>query len=808
METVPAFNAFLALRTQGDISPISNMLTRFKRLPRYLMVVVVACLMIACTAPTSKMSPAPDSQFEGSAGTITVRDLSEVTSLCYTTDGTDPGWDNDSCNGASATFAQGPFDTFDIAISCDGATGNSVLRQVTVSYAGFTTLNESTRANYYLNCDSDGSEDNSDDGGTDNPDGGGDDNSDNGGNDNTDGGGNDNADNDGDDNTDGGDNDSNDNDNDNDNGDDGTSNPVSGSIDVRVSDDDDDAEERSNGELYLNSSDLELNDDIGESENDQIVGIRFLLNDQQIPQGSVITRAYIQFTTKRSQDNSDGSKRIKGQDSDSTERFNTDSESISSRPTTNASASWTPSEWNEDDEAGSNQRTTELKYVIQEIVDRPNWDESSLTFIITGTGTRSAWSHDGKSAFAPMLHVEFETAASDDNGNDDSGNDGDDGGSAGSGQNTLTDLPLANNEYLESTNGNYRLYLQGDGNLVLRDWATRDSLWSTGTQGTSASKLVLQNDGNLVLYTSDNSSVWASNTVGSGATILVLHDDGTLAMYQSNDRVWAVNDQGSDNDGGDDDSGDDNGNDDNSGDNSSGEVTHVGTTETYDSNGQNMTINRPSGSRSGDLLVLALHRTDDDLPLIVSGWTRAAECYKRDNGYDCVGYDDCTAWASGEICSRFGDYGRGGHDLAQSIFYKTVGSNEPSSYAFDLNLNSGGAPGWAILTALRGANNDDPVRDWDNEGCDDNPDSLFPSVYGVAGDMVLLSQSFDDAIAESKFRAPDGTTTFGYVSQSDEAGFLYGGVLTSTGETGDMKTRGDGGPSCKDALVSLTIKAE
>lgn len=74
--------------------------------------------------------------------------------------------------------------------------------------------------------------------------------------------------------------------------------------------------------------------------------------------------------------------------------------------------------------------------------------------------------------------------------------------------------------------------------------------------------------------------------------------------------------------------------------------------------------------------------------------------------------------------------------------------------------------------------------------------------------MLLLSQSFDDAVSQSKFGAPSGLSTFGYVSNSDEAGFLYGGTLGEDGETGQLKTRGDGASSCKDALVAVTIKAE
>ncbi len=236
------------------------------------------------------------------------------------------------------------------------------------------------------------------------------------------------------------------------------------------------------------------------------------------------------------------------------------------------------------------------------------------------------------------------------------------------------------------------------------------------------------------------------------------------------------------------------------------EILHIGTTEVWDSNGQDLRIDRPAGSATGDLLVLVLHRTDDDLPLYVDGWTRVAECYKRDNGYECSTEADCTRWHNDDFCAYFGDEGRGGHDLAQSVFVRAVGSGEPSSYTFDLNVDSSGHPGWAILTALRGAATVDPVRDWSFRGCDRDPDSVFPSVFGEAGDMVLLSQSFDDAIAQSKFREPAGMATLGYVSNSDEAGFLFGGILTSSGNTGTMETRGDGGPSCKDALVSLTIR--
>jgi|GEM_PF-6276994 len=297
---------------------------------------------------------------------------------------------------------------------------------------------------------------------------------------------------------------------------------------------------------------------------------------------------------------------------------------------------------------------------------------------------------------------------------------------------------------------------------------------------------------------------WVDGETAHGVALFPRGTNG-VDIYSSEDpdaslRPRFVIDVASAGDGAPDDGGDD------SPDDPAG-IAHVGTTEVWDRDGQGLTIARPEGSAEGDLLVLVLHRTDDDLPLYVDGWTRVAECYKRDNGFDCSTEADCTDYsADGAFCDYFGDVGRGGHDLAQSVFVRPVGSDEPAAYRFDLNIDTSGAPGWAILTALRGAALDDPIRDWAATGCDRNEDSVFPSVTGEAGDMVLLSQSFDDAIARANFGPPAGTTSIGYVSNSDEAGFLFAGVLADSGATGPQQTIGQGGPSCKDALVSFTIR--
>lgn len=59
--------------------------------------------------------------------------------------------------------------------------------------------------------------------------------------------------------------------------------------------------------------------------------------------------------------------------------------------------------------------------------------------------------------------------------------------------------------------------------------------------------------------------------------------------------------------------------------------------------------------------------------------------------------------------------------------------------------------------------NGDPIREVSGESCDKVSDSAFPSVFGTEHDVLLLSQSFDDAASMSDFRAPSGTSTIGYM---------------------------------------------
>ncbi len=117
--------------------------------------------------------------------------------------------------------------------------------------------------------------------------------------------------------------------------------------------------------------------------------------------------------------------------------------------------------------------------------------------------------------------------------------------SVGHTSNNLTPNTQLNlNEYLRSSDGSHRLYLQADGNLVLRRMSDNNALWSSGTQGKSATHLKLQVDGNLVLRSASGAAVWSTKTAGSGATRLYLHSAGQLILYRDSTVVWAVNNSG------------------------------------------------------------------------------------------------------------------------------------------------------------------------------------------------------------------------------------------------------------------------
>lgn len=92
-------------------------------------------------------------------------------------------------------------------------------------------------------------------------------------------------------------------------------------------------------------------------------------------------------------------------------------------------------------------------------------------------------------------------------------------------------------EGLRSQNGRYRLVMQGDGNLVLYA-KNKGALWASHTNGTKAKRVVMQGDGNLVAY-GGGKAHWASHTSGKGRSRLLVQNDGNLVIYSNGKPTWA-----------------------------------------------------------------------------------------------------------------------------------------------------------------------------------------------------------------------------------------------------------------------------
>ncbi len=99
---------------------------------------------------------------------------------------------------------------------------------------------------------------------------------------------------------------------------------------------------------------------------------------------------------------------------------------------------------------------------------------------------------------------------------------------------------LRPNDALTSPTGQYVLMLQADGNLVLYE-GDNQPVWASQTDGQDVATATMQDDGNLVLYSSGGDPVWASQTDGHGGAVLVLQDDRNLVLYDADGSpIWAT----------------------------------------------------------------------------------------------------------------------------------------------------------------------------------------------------------------------------------------------------------------------------
>ncbi|HSE08826.1 MAG TPA: PKD domain-containing protein [Nocardioidaceae bacterium] len=138
-----------------------------------------------------------------------------------------------------------------------------------------------------------------------------------------------------------------------------------------------------------------------------LTGLRFA--DIPVPQRGEIVSAKIQFKVDEPSTGA-AALTIKGEAVDNAAAYQAVGGDISRRPSTTATAQWAPPTWSTRGEAGPGQLTSELAPVLQEIVNRPGWQQgNAAAFVVSGTGRRTAVAFDG-GGVGPVLQLQFRTS--------------------------------------------------------------------------------------------------------------------------------------------------------------------------------------------------------------------------------------------------------------------------------------------------------------------------------------------------------------------------------------------------------------
>ena len=94
---------------------------------------------------------------------------------------------------------------------------------------------------------------------------------------------------------------------------------------------------------------------------------------------------------------------------------------------------------------------------------------------------------------------------------------------------------------LTSTSGRCVLSLKGDGNLVFS--FDGHPIWSSNTAGSGATEAIMQADGNFVIY-GPSGPIWATNTREPGSRLVVENDLHVLVWTADNRIVWQAISEG------------------------------------------------------------------------------------------------------------------------------------------------------------------------------------------------------------------------------------------------------------------------
>lgn len=228
-------------------------------------------------------------------------------------------------------------------------------------------------------------------------------------------------------------------------------------------------------------------------------------------------------------------------------------------------------------------------------------------------------------------------------------------GLAASTQAFATDTLIVNqwmkpNQHLTSTNGEYRLVFQADGNLVLQRQSDNAQMWTSQTAQKNGKRLVLGSDGNLRIEGHGKTPAWTSGTGNSRVNRLTVQDDGNVAMYDTaNKQIWSTGTS-----------------QEVSTRASTAVVTYVGQANNTQSTGSTMTIATPMATAVGDLVILTIQSATGAVPTNEgSGWTAFARCQVAGNTDT-----NCNTSTSAS-------------DLGASFFYRYAATAGATSYTIN-----------------------------------------------------------------------------------------------------------------------------
>jgi hypothetical protein len=152
-----------------------------------------------------------------------------------------------------------------------------------------------------------------------------------------------------------------------------------------------------------------------------------------------------------------------------------------------------------------------------------------------------------------------------------------------------------------------------------------------------------------------------------------------------------------------------------------------------------------------------------------------ASCFKTNNDQPkCLMASDCIMRDDNDCLKFQGDgIAGGGYDLGTIVFHRIVTEDDLMSGTLQTVVKGrDDRRTWAIVTTITNVNQLNPIRSFGGTSCDEESDSVFPSVYGEENDVLLLSQSFDDTAMKYDFLSPEGTFLLGWTISRDEVSFI------------------------------------